>query len=89
MNPLDFLLHHSNTQPDLWVWATVTQTSPLRIVLDGETQALDGSPDTLVDPATLSVGVRVRVHLERARGLQQLAARALIVAAKQSSSSGG
>lgn len=89
MNPLDFLLHQSDTQPDLWVWATVTATNPLQIILDGETLPLAGSPDSLVDPESLGVGVRVRVHLERARGLQQLAARALIVAAKQTSSSSG
>lgn len=42
-------------------WATVTQASPLRIRLDGETSPLDLTPDTLV--AILAVSNRVRVEL--------------------------
>ena len=31
-----------------WMWATVTQVSPLRVRLDGESQALDMTPVSLV-----------------------------------------
>lgn len=31
-----------------WLWATVTQVSPLRVRLDGESQALDMTPVSLV-----------------------------------------
>jgi hypothetical protein len=44
-------------------WATVTATSPLAIKLDGDTAPLALEPDSLVDPATLLVGDRVRVEL--------------------------
>lgn len=44
-------------------WAAVTANSPLRIKMDGDTAALAITPDSLVDPLTLSVGDRVRVEL--------------------------
>lgn len=44
-------------------WATVTQLSPLRIKLDGDTAALLLTPESLVDEATLIVNDRVRVEL--------------------------
>ena len=44
-------------------WATVTGVSPLAIRLDGDTSALALIPDSLVDPASLTVGDRVRVEL--------------------------
>jgi hypothetical protein len=44
---------------DVTRWATVTQASPLRIKLDGDTDPLDITPDTLV--AGLAVDDRVMV----------------------------
>jgi len=46
---------------DTWTWATVTQASPLRIKVDGDTSALDATTDNLV--GSLAVLDRVRVHL--------------------------
>jgi len=46
---------------DTWTWATVTQASPLRIKVDGDTTALDATTDDLV--GSLAVDDRVRVHL--------------------------
>ena len=46
---------------DTWTWATVTQASPLRIKVDGDTTALDATTDDLV--GSLAVLYRVRVHL--------------------------
>jgi len=45
---------------DIPRWATVTQTNPLRVQLDGESSALPFAPDTL-EP-NLGVGDRVRVE---------------------------
>jgi len=46
---------------DTWTWATVTQASPLRIKVDGDTSALDATTGDLV--GLLAVDDRVRVHL--------------------------
>ena len=46
---------------DTWTWATVTQATPLRIKVDGDTSALDATTDNLV--GSLAVDDRVRVHL--------------------------
>ena len=46
---------------DTWTWATVTQASPLRIKVDGDTTALDATTGDLV--GSLAVSDRVRVHL--------------------------
>jgi len=46
---------------DTWTWATVTQASPLRIKVDGDTSELDATTDNLV--GSLAVDDRVRVHL--------------------------
>ena len=46
---------------DTWTWATVTQASPLRIKVDGDTTPLDATTDDLV--GSLAVDDRVRVHL--------------------------
>ena len=46
---------------DTWTWATVTQASPLRIKVDGDTSELDATTDDLV--GSLAVFDRVRVHL--------------------------
>lgn len=48
-------------------WATVTQVSPLRIRMDGEAAALTITPDNLVKPAELAVGVRVWTMLSGGR----------------------
>jgi microcystin-dependent protein len=44
-------------------WATVTQVTPLRIQLDGDTQALPITPENLADPDTLRAGLRVWTQL--------------------------
>ena len=46
---------------DTWTWATVTQATPLRIKVDGDTSELDATTDDLV--GSLAVDDRVRVHL--------------------------
>ena len=46
---------------DTWTWATVTQATPLRIKVDGDTTPLDATTDNLV--GSLAVDDRVRVHL--------------------------
>jgi len=46
---------------DTWTWATVTQATPLRIKVDGDTSELDATTDNLV--GSLAVDDRVRVHL--------------------------
>lgn len=46
-----------------FTWATVTQLSPLRIRIDGDTAALVLTPESLVDVAALAVSSRVRVEL--------------------------
>jgi hypothetical protein len=48
---------------DTWMWANVTQLSPLRIRFDGEATSVDATPDTLVAVASLAVGTRVWVQL--------------------------
>lgn len=44
-----------------WTWATVTQESPLRVRLDGQSQSLDMTPDSLV--GGLRVNDRVKAVL--------------------------
>lgn len=48
-------------QRSRWMWATVTQVSPLRVRLDGQSQSLDMTPVSLV--GGLQVNRRVRVQL--------------------------
>lgn len=50
-----------------WTWGTVTQASPLRVRVDGDSTALDLTPDTLV--ADLQVGQRVRLHRDGRRAV--------------------
>lgn len=50
-----------------WTWATVTQASPLRVQLDGDSSPLLASPDTLVHATDLAVGDRVRCELTNRR----------------------
>jgi len=45
------------------IWGTVTEVSPLRIRLDGDTAALSMTPDSLLDPLGVAVSDRVRVEL--------------------------
>ena len=63
---------------DTWTWATVTQASPLRIKVDGDTSALDATTGDLV--GSLAVDDRVRVHLH---------ADGIIVTGIQGGASGG
>ena len=49
--------------PSVFMWATVTNTSPLRVQLDGDTAALLVTPDTLIDPITIIAGQRVRCEI--------------------------
>jgi hypothetical protein len=51
------------TDATTFKWATVTVVSPLTIKLDGDSVALALVPDTLISPASLAVGTRVRVEL--------------------------
>lgn len=63
MRGLKLLASLAYETPDIsiWSWATVTDDSPLRVQLDGESAALDVTPDTLV--ASLAVDDRVWVQL--------------------------
>lgn len=63
MRGLKLLAPRGRRAPDIsiWSWATVTDDSPLRVKLDGESAALDVTPDTLV--ASLAVSDRVWVQL--------------------------
>jgi hypothetical protein len=58
---LGLLVPKEPLEPDTHVWATVTQASPLRIKLDGETTPLPFAPDKLV--TGLVVNDRVLVLL--------------------------
>lgn len=44
-------------------WATVTDTAPLRVRLDGDSEGLPVTPDSLVAPGGLTIGDRVWVQL--------------------------
>jgi hypothetical protein len=47
-----------------WMWATVTTAgAAFRIRLDGDTNPLPYTPDSLIDPLALTVGTRVRCEL--------------------------
>ena len=56
---LDLLVPKEPFGPDVHVWATVTQASPLRIRLDGETTPLPFTPDKLVTGLVLNDRVLV------------------------------
>lgn len=59
-NPLNLILKPRTDvtrQNAFFRWATVTQTAPLRIRLDGDAEVLEGAPATLV--AGLAVDDRV------------------------------
>lgn len=61
LDNLQMLVPQEPNDPFATRWATVTQASPLRIQVDGDTIALPITPDTLV--AGLQVGDRVRVEM--------------------------
>lgn len=46
-----------------FVWGTVAEVGPLRVTLDGDSEAIPFVPDSLIDPAELSLGDRVRCEL--------------------------
>lgn len=48
-------------------WGRITGVSPLRVKLDGDAEPLPTTPDSLVDPQDLAVGVRVRCELSAHR----------------------
>jgi hypothetical protein len=48
-----------------WYWATVIDTNPLTIQLDGTNVPLNLIPESLVDPALLTIGSRVWCQLHR------------------------
>lgn len=74
MNGLDFLLDPPAKRFSEWAWATVTQVKPLRIRLDGDIEPLGGSPTLMFSGSSLSVGTRVRVHIDKSRALGQVGA---------------
>jgi len=59
MKNLDLLIPDTEPTIDRFTWATVTDTSPVRIRLDGETVPLDITPDCLIDEGWLDLGRRV------------------------------
>lgn len=61
MNNLDLLVPGQTKSDDKWLWATVTQVSPLRVRLDGDAAALPITPENLA--YGLSVNQRVWVQL--------------------------
>ena len=63
MKGLSLLAGAVSRTPDIsiWSWATVTDDSPLRVQLDGESSPLDVTPDTLI--SGLNVDDRVWVQL--------------------------
>lgn len=82
MPTLGGLLAPGRDDPGSRTWATVTQASPLRIRIDGETDALSVTPDTLV--AGLQVDDRVWVELA-ASGDPAFRARRVIVVGRAGS----
>lgn len=67
MTALPFLVPGLDAVPggsyNTYRWATVTQASPLRVRLDGDTNELPITPESLVDPYLLVVGQRVWLQL--------------------------
>ena len=65
MDLADYLLPQPPEDRGSWRWATVTQVDPLRVRLDGDSTALDLTPETLV--VGLQVGWRVwcQIHGQR------------------------
>jgi microcystin-dependent protein len=67
MRNLDMLIPEKKPESDRWTWATVTDSAPLRIRLDGESAALDITPENLV--GNLAVGQRVWVQVNGRRAI--------------------
>lgn len=74
---LDRLRNPGAVEQDVSQWAVVTQASPLRIKLDGESTALPFTPDSLVKG--LLVGDRVRVMLVTNKDPQFRARRTIVI----------
>ena len=62
-NPLDIFLPQKPAPEEAWRWGMVTQVSPLRVRLDGDSGSLNGTPSNLA--GLLQVGQRVYVHVQR------------------------
>jgi hypothetical protein len=56
---LGLLVPSKPDQPDVHIWATVTQASPLRIRLDGESDPLPFTPDKICGSLVLADRVLV------------------------------
>lgn len=63
-NPLAQLLTPPVDMAESWRWGTIQSVTPLRVRLDGDTEALTGTPDTLTP---VHLGDRVRVHVYNRR----------------------
>lgn len=87
MDLADYLLPQPPEDRGSWRWATVTAVSPLRVRLDGDSTALDLTPDALgpvrVDDRVWCqiVGRRVVVH-PVSRGPLAMAAGTVLIAAQ-------
>lgn len=67
MNNLDLLIPQAPDEKNTYTWATVTQASPLRIQLDGESTPLPLTPDSLQAGNVWSVGDRVYIQIASRR----------------------
>lgn len=79
-NPLSDLLPAASDGADSWRWATVTSTNPLRIRLDGDSQPLLATPDTLT-PVIVGERVRVQIYHHRATIIGTTTGSAMLLAA--------
>lgn len=63
MNAVDPIFNPGGPRPgqpdNSYRWGTITDTDPLRVRLDGDSDGLLITPDTLVHPRTLAIGDRV------------------------------
>lgn len=78
-NPLASLLP-ATASSDVWRWATITSLDPLRIRLDGDSEPLLSTPDTLT-PVHLGERVRVQIYNRRATIIGTATGSALLLAA--------
>lgn len=66
MKNLDLLIPKENPAPkDSYSWATITQSTPLRIRIDGESEPLDLTPDSLTSDVTVGKRVWCQFHGRR------------------------
>lgn len=63
-NPFATLIPTRMESKESWRWGAIQSVAPLRVKLDGDTEALTASPDTLVP---VKLGDRVRVHVYNRR----------------------